>query len=77
MKNFKVEFYPNTNELHGRFISYHEFIEEAVSVLNNIADYTLLLHECSFMRDYSNIGMLFTKNNNEWIAINEDGTSFD
>lgn len=71
-KDFRVEFYPKVGAL-AVYESEHETMEEAVAVLDAIANYTLLLHECSLMPDYSNTGMLFKKKTSGWVEIGTDG----
>lgn len=70
--NFKVVFIP---QIGGdcEYQSYHEDMGEAVSVLSAIADYTLILHECSLMPDHSNSGMLYKDVAGEWVEIDDDG----
>jgi len=75
MKDFKIVFMPNMDNIDElcEYITYADTFDDAIQILNTIADYTLLLHECSLMPDYSNMGMLFKKVDKEWIEINDDG----
>jgi len=72
-KNFKIEFMPQVDTGLFSFESEYETIIQAVAVLNAIANYTLFLHECSLMPDYSNVGMLFKRDGSNWIEIGDDG----
>lgn len=47
--------------------------EEAEAAMTSIADYTLFLHECSLMPDYSNTGMVMKRDGDDWIEIDGDG----
>ena len=70
--DFKVIFIPQIGEdvLFGKEC---ETKEEAELVLNAIADYTLLLHDCSLMLDYSNMGMVLQRTLDGWQEIDADG----
>ena len=72
-KNFKVVFIPQAGGDFNGFKREYETMDKATAVLNAIADYTLLLHECSLMPDYSNIGMLYKRSADGWIEIDDDG----
>jgi hypothetical protein len=40
--------------------------------LEIVANYTLYLHECKFMNDYSNAGWIEQFIDGEWVEIDED-----
>ena len=45
---------------------------DASKALDAIAQYTIMLHECSLMPDYSNVGFLEQQNDEgEWCDIDE------
>ena len=69
--NYKTIFIPVVGN-YSRFEKEYETAEQAEAVLNAIADYTLLLHECSFMEETSNIGMVCRKDcDGDWVEIDE------
>ena len=70
--NFKVIFIPSVSN-DAEFVSEHDNLDEAVSVLNAIANYTLFLHEVSLMPDFSNMGMIYKNTSDEWVEIGDDG----
>jgi hypothetical protein len=45
--------------------------ELAKTILDDIANYTLYLHECSLMHDFSNYGWVEQKVDGEWIEIDD------
>lgn len=71
-QKYKVVFIP----MFGGNAQYEEEFdtsEKAEQALKTIADYTLLLHECSLMPDYSNIGMVCgLDDDGEWVEIDAD-----
>lgn len=69
--NFKVFFIPHLGweEGEGIFEKECETHTEAELVLNTIADYTLMLHDCSIMPDYSNMGWISRKDGGGWVEI--------
>lgn len=70
--NYKVIFIPAYGQ-EAKFEQQCKTIEEAEAILNAIGNYTLLLHECSFMEDFSNAGMVCKKDKDgEWVEIDED-----
>ena len=72
MKDFKIVFIP---QVPGKFefVKEYDELNEAVVVLNAITDYTLVLHKCSLMQDYSNAGMIYKNTGSYWIEIDDDG----
>ena len=71
-KDFKVCFMPHIGETF-LFEKEYETRQEAEVVLNAIADYTLMLHDCSLMPDYSNIGSVLQRTSDGWFDIDADG----
>ena len=71
--SYKVLFIPRFGD-QAKFEKEFETQAEAEAVLSSIAEYTLMLHECSFMPDYSNTGMVLMKDDDgDWIEIDGDG----
>ena len=71
--DYKVIFIPRFGEDGGQCEQECNTVTEAESVLKAIANYTLLLHECSLMGDFSNCGMIVKKDvDGEWFEIDED-----
>lgn len=70
--DYKIVFIPKLGGK-GSFEQEFETLPEAVSALNVVANYTLMLHECSLMPDFSNVGMIFKLDDDEWIEIDNDG----
>lgn len=71
-KNYKVVFIPVLGE-DAKFEQECETSKEAEAILKAIANYTLLLHECSYMEDHSNSGMVMKKDEDgDWYEIDED-----
>jgi hypothetical protein len=71
--DYKIVFIPKVGGS-GTFEKEYQTQDEAEAAMTTIADYTLMLHECSLMPDYSNCGMVFKKNGcAEWVEIGEDG----
>jgi hypothetical protein len=69
---YGFEFYPDRSDqsLKKEF----KTLEEAVSALNLIADYTLFLHEILAMPSFSNMGiLLWLDDSGEWVEIDENG----
>jgi len=71
-KPYKAVFKPSL-EGEGEFVQLYETSELAECAINAIANYTLMLHECSYMEDFSNIGMVYENVEGKWIEIDEDG----
>lgn len=71
-KEYKVKFLPAIPR-ETIFKREYETLEQAVTALNAIAEYTLLLHETNPMADYSDIGILFKKTSTGWVEIGDDG----
>jgi hypothetical protein len=71
-KDFKVIFTPAIS-IDAEFVAEYDTLQEAVMVLNAIANYTLMLHECSMMPDYSNMGAIYKNTTDEWVEIDDDG----
>ena len=57
----------------AEFIKEYDTLHDAVTALHAIADYTLLLHECSLMPDYSNMASIYKNTSDEWVEIDDDG----
>ena len=73
MMNYKVLFIPKFGD-DAQFEKEFETQAEAETALVSIAEYTLMLHECSLMPDYSNTGMvLFKDSDGDWVEIDGDG----
>jgi len=71
--NYKVLFIPRFGD-GAQFEKEFETQAEAETALISIAEYTLMLHECSLMPDYSNTGMVLVKDSDgDWIEIDGDG----
>jgi len=71
--DYKVLFMPKLGD-QAQFEKEFETQPEAEAALVIIAEYTLLLHECSFMPDYSNAGMVLKKDaDGDWVEIDGDG----
>jgi hypothetical protein len=71
--DYKIIFIPKISDTFT-FEREYETQEQAEAAMTAIADYTLMLHECSIMPDYSNCGMVYRKNGrSEWVEIGEDG----
>jgi hypothetical protein len=71
--DFKIVFIPKVGETFT-FEKEYPTQEQAESAMTAIADYTLMLHDCSLMSDWSNCGMVFKKNGcSEWVEIDGDG----
>ena len=69
--NYKVIFIPALGE-DALFEQECETSEIAEAVLKGIGNYTLLLHECSYMQDYANMAMVMKREGDDWIEIDED-----
>lgn len=70
--DYKVLFIPAIGDK-AEFEKEYETAKEAETALVAISLYTLLLHECSYMPDYSNAGMALKKDEDgDWIEIDED-----
>ena len=72
MEKYQVWFNPCFGS-DGVFEKEFETQQEAELALEVIADYTLMLHECSLMEDHSNCGMVLGWDGDEWIEIDGDG----
>lgn len=73
-KDFKIIFIPALGEGNNIELEQeYDTLNDAAVALNAIADYTLLLHRESLMRDYSNMGMIFKNGLHEWVEIDDDG----
>jgi len=71
--DYKIIFVPKLGEEFS-FEKEYETREEAEQAMVAISLYTLMLHECSLMPDYSNTGCVFKKDGlGFWIEIDEDG----
>jgi hypothetical protein len=71
--DYKVLFIPCFGDP-SQFEKEFETHKEAETALNAIAEYTLMLHECSFMPDFSNTGMVLRKDDDgDWVEIDGDG----
>jgi hypothetical protein len=71
---YKIIFTPNLDTLQdAEFSREYAELHEAVTVLNAIADYTLMLHETALMPDYTNVGCIFMFEDGEWVEIDEVG----
>ena len=71
--NYKVLFIPRFGD-QSQFEKEFKTQAEAETALSSIAEYTLMLHECSLMPDYSNTGMVLKKDGEgDWIEIDGDG----
>jgi len=69
-KVFKVLFIPKFFGAMDQFEKEFETQAEAEAALIAIAEYTLMLHECSLMPDFSNTGMVLKKDNEgDWVEI--------
>ena len=71
-KDFKIIFMPAIVST-AEFVAEYDTLNDAVTALNAIADYTLFLHETSLMPDYSNFGLIFKNTSDEWAEVGEDG----
>lgn len=70
---FKVMFIPEL-KCGAQFEKEYSTMEEAEAALEVVAQYTKMLHECSLMPDYSNVGMVLKRDENgHWIEIDADG----
>ena len=72
MSEFRVEF--NSCVMGENDPWYSEIVgsyELADTILNSVANYTLMLHECSLMEDYSNYGIVQQKVDGEWIGFED------
>ena len=71
-KDYKVVFIPVFGE-DAKFEQECETAGEAEAVLKAIGNYTLLLHDCSYMQDHSSVGMIMKKDGDgDWFEIDED-----
>ena len=70
MNEFRVLFNPSLTSkpfTSGSYISY----DDAKSVLEDIASYTLMLHEQRLMPDHSNFGVVQQKIGIHWVDTDE------
>lgn len=69
MEKFRAVFYPRF----GEDMVYHSkevgSWDRANSILDEVANYTLVLHECSLMPDWSNIGWVEQFVDGEWVEV--------
>jgi hypothetical protein len=72
-KNYQLRFTPALLSNDAEFVEEYDSLLEAVTALNAIANYTLLLHEASLMPDHSNTGEIYKNSGDFWEQINEDG----
>lgn len=71
--SYKVLFIPVIG-FHNQFEKEFKTQAEAEAVLLSVAEYTLMLHECDLMPDYSNTGMVLVKDSyGDWVEIDGDG----
>lgn len=73
MNKFRASFFPAI-EVSAEGFNSEEVgsYEMAKAILDNIAIYTLHLHEQSVMHDYSNAGWVEQFVDDEWVDIEED-----
>ena len=71
--DYKCVFIPSINGPEVEFVQEYNTAIEAETALNAIANYTLLLHGAGLMPDYSNTGMVFRRDGEDWIEIDGDG----
>ena len=70
---YKVLFVPALGS-EAQFEKEYETQKEAETALEAVSLYTLMLHECSFMDDHSNCGMVLTLDAlGDWVEIDDDG----
>ena len=70
---FRVLFIPALELTKAEFISETVFsYEQAVAIKDAIATYTLMLHEHSIMKDFSNIALIEECVDGEWLEADFD-----
>lgn len=71
--DYKVLFVPVLGDK-AQFEKEYETHKEAETALEAIANYTLMLHECGFMQDHANLGMVLCRDEDgDWVEIDSDG----
>ncbi len=68
--NYKIVFIPVFGG-DGKFEMGFEKEKDARIALAAVANYTLFLHECSLMPDYSNVGMVLRHEGDDWVDVEE------
>ena len=73
MNKYTIRFHPVFETIgkkeHAVFEKTFTTITEAVNILDNIAEYTLMLHDCSLMNDWSNLAEILC--NGEYLDDDE------
>ena len=78
MSKLKVWFMPAIEVAEKpRYEKEVDSIEQAVFLLNEIAQYTLLLGDASIMPDYSNVGGIMMLENGEWVDWYDEESGID
>ena len=73
MKKYKLDFYPNMDtEFEKMFEVESDSLKDLKLVANNLADYTLFLHDEKMMSDYSNMMCLYENINDLWYEIEDE-----
>ncbi len=70
--NYKLEFYPSTETIDYCFTRTFDSLAKCNEARDIIADYTLAIQERCLMNDYSNMAIIYSKNDDgDWVEIDD------